>query len=183
MKYRTVVIDPPWQITPISESISKKFHSPLAKGLPYNTMTDKELEQFPINDFCDDNCDLFLWTTHSKLLFALELIKIWGFKYHCLMTWDKKEGINCWGFTRNSEFIIYCYRGKMGIRLDSKKNIPTVFHEKRTTHSTKPQTFYNLIMKSSLEPRIDIFARKKHIGFDSFGNQAEEPLTLEAFTS
>jgi len=160
-KSRTIVIDPPYPIQPISKSISKKFHSPLADGLPYKLMSKQEIVDFPINDFADKNCDLFLWTTHNFLPFSLKLLDEWGFKYHCLLTWNKLEGINCWGFTRNSEFVIYAYRGKMGIRLNSKKNIPTVFTERRGKHSVKPQTFYNILLRSTKEPRIDVFARKK----------------------
>lgn len=34
---------------------------------------------------------------------AFEVIKSWGFKYHCLLTWDKTNGIPCWGFKRKTE--------------------------------------------------------------------------------
>ena len=181
-KYKTIVIDPPWKIQPISPSISKKFHSPLAKGLPYETMTDKELLEFPIDKFTDDTAGLFLWTTHSKIEFAFELLKKWGFHFHCLLTWNKLEGINCWGFTRNSEFVLYGYKKKNIVRLDSKKNMPTSFTERRTTHSTKPQTFYNLLLRSTPEPRIDIFARRTRVGFDVWGNDPKlENQPLEMF--
>ena len=61
-------------------------------------------------------------------------------------------------------------------------SIPTIIKEDSTNHSVKPMTFYNLLLRGTPEPRIDIFSRKKHIGFDSYGDQAEEPLTLTQFT-
>ena len=178
-KYKTIVMDPPW---PIETGFNTKtLHSPMTR-VPYQTMKKQEIEDFPINKFTDTDCALFLWTIQLFLPFSLELIKHWGFKYHCLMTWDKMDGINCWGFFRNSEFIIYCYKGKPNLDL-TKKFIPTSFREHRTKHSVKPQTFYNLIRRVTQEPRIDIFARRKIEGFDVWGNDPElEVETLEAFS-
>ena len=174
MKYKTIVIDPPWNI-PLKMSLP---HGDIEQ--PYQTMTNQQIRDFPINDYCDDNCDLFIWTTQSQLKFTFELSELWGFKYHCLMVWDKQDGLNVWGFRRTTEFIVYCYKGKTN-RDFTKKNLPVLFSEHRKGHSQKPRKFYDLILKNTAEPRIDIFSRKKHIGFDSWGNQAEEPITLEAF--
>lgn len=174
MKYRTVVIDPPWNIKPM---ILKKY----ARALPYQTMTDEEITNFPIDDYADINCDLFMWCTHSTLGLALEIFKLWGFKYHCLLTWDKTNGYSVSGFVRKTEFVIYGYRGKMGIK-QKGKFIPTLFKESLFNHSKKPRIFYDLLLRSTAEPRIDIFSRKKHYGFASFGDEAEEPKTLETFS-
>lgn len=173
MKYRTIVIDPPWNIKPM---ILKKY----AKPLPYQTMTDAEIVAFEIEKYADTNCDLFMWCTHSTLELALSIVKSWGFKYHCLLTWDKTNGYSVSGFVRKTEFVIYAYRGKMGIK-QKGKFIPTTFKEALSGHSKKPRIFYDLLLRSTAEPRIDIFSRKKHQGFDSFGKEAEEPLTLGSF--
>jgi N6-adenosine-specific RNA methylase IME4 len=173
LKYKTIVIDFPWDIKPM---ILKKY----AKPLPYTTMKDKEIMEFPINDYADKDCDLFLWCTHSTLEQALKLFTLWKFKYHCLLTWDKINGYSVSGFTRKTEFVIYGYKGKMGIK-QKGKFIPTLFKESSNGHSKKPRIFYDLLIKSTTGPRIDIFSRKKHQGFDSWGNEAKEPLTLSSF--
>ncbi len=178
MRYRTIVIDPPWDIR--TGFNSKSLHSPMTE-LPYETMTDEQIINFPINDYALEDCSLFIWTIQSYLTFTYKLAKTWGFKTHCLMTWDKIEGINGNGFTRNSEFVLFCYKGKFDLNL-SGKFIPTSFRERRTIHSTKPRIFYDMLLRVTKEPRIDIFSRKKHIGFDSYGDEAEEPLTLESFS-
>ena len=177
-KYKTIVIDLPW---PIETGFnSKNLHSPMTR-VPYPTMSKEEIENFPINNFADEECSIFLWTIQLFLPYSFELLKKWGFKYHCLMTWDKMDGINCWGFFRNSEFVIYAYKGKPSLDY-TKKFIPTSFREHRTKHSKKPKIFYDLIRRITKEPRIDIFARKKTEGFDSWGNDQElEAETLEAF--
>lgn len=178
MKYRTIVIDPPWNIK--TGFNSKTLHSPMTE-LPYKTMTDNEIINFPINEYAEKNCSLFIWTIQSYILFTYELAKKWGYKVHCLMTWDKIEGMNGNGFTRNSEFVLFCYKGKFDLNL-ANKFIPTSFRERRKSHSSKPRIFYDNLLRITHEPRIDIFSRKKHIGFDSYGDQVEEPQTLEAYT-
>ena len=179
MKYRTIVIDPPWNIGKINMKNYLGFAN--KETLPYNQMTDDEIRKFPINDYAEENCQLFLWTTHTTLPFGLELCKLWGFKYHCLITWDKTKGVVLLGVNRRTENCIYAYKGRMELK-QKNFSIPTIIKEDSTNHSEKPKTFYNLLLRGTPEPRIDIFSRKKHIGFDSYGNEAEEPLTLTQFT-
>lgn len=170
-KYRTVVIDPAWKVN--CNLKDTKFYR-CGKVMPYKLMTDEEVENFDINRFADKNCDLFMWVTHSKLYSGLKIMEKWGFKYHCLITWDKTNGIGLNGFHRKTELVIYGYRGRMGIDRGKGKYIPTLFTEKLTTHSTKPNLFYDIIKLRTSEPRIDIFARKRHNGFDSWGDEVEK---------
>lgn len=177
-KYKTIVIDPPWAV---GNGFDKKycFHGQNREQcLPYQTMSDTEILAFPINNFAAEDCDLFLWTTHTKLPTALNILQAWGFKYHALMAWDKANGVCINGFYRNTELIVYGYRGKMGIDVSEGNYIPTLFKEQSRNHSRKPDVFYSILRKRTQEPRIDIFARYKHVGFDVWGNEAEEPLTL-----
>ena len=177
-KYKTIIIDPPWPIE--TGYNAKNLHSPMTR-VPYKTMSYQEIENLPINQIMDDDCGVFLWTIQLYLEKSFELIKKLGLKFHCLLTWDKMEGINVWGFTRNSEFVIYCYKGHPNLDL-TKKFMPTCFREKRTKHSKKPQTFYNHLLRLTLEPRIDLFARNIRHGYDIWGNDEKLQLQpLEAF--
>lgn len=169
MNYKTIVIDPPWDIK--CNLTNTKFYR-CGKPMPYAVMTDEEIKYFPIQKFMDTTCDLFMWTTHSKLPVALEIMKNWGFKYHCCLTWDKTNGIGLNGFHRKTEFVVYGYKEKMGINKGKGRYIPTLFQEKLTTHSTKPNIFYSIIKERTQAPRIDIFARRKIEGFDSYGDEA-----------
>ena len=177
-KYNTIVIDPPWNINSVSNTSHLQFK--FSDSLPYSVMSDNELRSFPLNDFAEDDCQLFLWVTHSTLLFGLELLKIWGFKYHCLITWDKMQGVTICGVCRKTELVLYAYKGHQILKLKGV-SLPTVFRENRAGHSVKPKLFYELLLKSTPEPRIDIFARKKHYGFDAWGNQVDETPTLESY--
>lgn len=163
--YKTIVIDPPWDL---------KFHRlkirPNQIKLPYKTMSDSDINDFSIDNFADVECNLFFWTTHTKLPISLNIIKNWGFKYHCLLTWDKTNGRPCWGFMRKTEFVIYAYRGQIGVN-QRGKFIPTLFTEKLRKHSEKPDIFYDILKANTPSPRIDIFARKKRDGWDVWGDE------------
>jgi N6-adenosine-specific RNA methylase IME4 len=86
MKYKTILADPPWNL---GEMRMKKAR-PNAK-LPYPKMKTGAICALPVAELADDNCNLFLWTTHTFLPDAFEVMKAWGFRYHCLLTWDKTK--------------------------------------------------------------------------------------------
>jgi N6-adenosine-specific RNA methylase IME4 len=181
MKYRTIVIDPPWQLATCNPA--NCTHGGIAKDLPYTTMTDKEITDFPINNYADVECDLFLWTTKAKIHTAFHIMQEWDFRYANFLVWNKLDGLNHNGVHTTLEFILYGYKGKNG--LDYKKPIEAYYAEKRKKHSQKPNVFYSTLLKVTSPPRIDIFARKRHFGFDAYGDQVESqiqvPLTISSF--
>jgi len=178
MKYRTIVIDPPWKLAMCNPKNCR--HGGIPKELPYKVMTDAEIENFDIQQFADEECDLFLWTTKAKIHAAFHIMEKWGFHYANFFVWNKLDGLNNNGCHSILEFVLYGYKGRNG--LNYKKPIDAYFAEKRKKHSQKPDIFYNTIMKVTSEPRIDIFARKRHLGFDAWGDQVEkEVLTTLTF--
>lgn len=170
MKNKTLVIDFPWSVT---NGFHNHKHFRFGKKLPYETMTDEQILNFPIDDFADKECDLFLWVIQKKTPLGFKLLEKWGFKFHCILTWKKNIGPGVSGFYRNSENILYGYRGKMGIDIGEGQYIKTCFESSITKHSEKPNIFYESIRYRTKEPRIDIFSRKKHEGFDSWGDEVE----------
>jgi N6-adenosine-specific RNA methylase IME4 len=176
LKHKTVVIDPPWLLqASLKKMCGKKgYHS----NLPYKTMTDSEIMAFPINDFADEQCDLFMWTTHTKLPVALSILQAWGFKFHVLLAWDKLSGVCMNGFYRQTEFVVYGYRGKQGVDVGEGSYIPTLFKAKANGHSRKPDIFYKIIGERTQAPRIDIFARKRHFGFEAYGDEVEKDMEM-----
>ena len=160
-KYKTIVIDPPWDIKLISLKVR-----PNQKEMPYKTMTLDEIKLLPINKLADEHCHIYLWTTMSFLPKAFDVLKSWGFKYNCLLTWDKTNGFCPFGFKWTTEFCLFAMR-KLRLK---KIGIKTLFREKHTVHSRKPQTFYNIVQKVSHPPFIEIFARRRRNGWDVFGN-------------
>lgn len=165
-KYGTIVIDPPWPM-----EIMKMINRPNQTEMPYPTMSVEEIRDFDVvAKIADENCNLFLWTTHAFLPDALQIIESWGFKYHVTLTWDKTNGRSLFGFNRRTEFVIYAYKGKITVN-QRGKFIDTVFVEKLREHSRKPEIFYDMIREHTSGPRIDIFSREKRKGFDQYGNE------------
>ena len=166
-KYQIIYADPPWKLTSMS-SVAWKMDSPLENKYP--TMTFDELKGLPVRELRDENCGLFLWCTHSTLPDALALMKDWGFKYHCVITWDKKSGFSLCGFHRRTELLLYGYYGRMNIATKGKY-IPTIITEAKTSHSTKPIIMRRYIESNTPAPRIELFARQKTEGWDVWGNE------------
>lgn len=175
MKYRTVVIDFPWDLKSNLDDENYGF----SKKFDYDLMTDQECLDFPINDFADEKCDLFLWVTHTTLPLGMRILEKWGFKYHCMITWDKTKGPVMLGFNRRTEMVLYGYRGGMGIKRSG--SMPTLIKEVSKKNSQKPRLFYDCLLKQTTEPRIDIFARRRHEGFEAYGNQVDNTPNLEGY--
>ena len=163
-KYRTIVVDPPWPI----EKILRK-ERPNQFDFDYPTMTLEEIKVFPIRQLAfDEGCHVYLWTTHKFLPVAFEIFKQWGVNYECLLTWVKNVGFTPFSWMYSTE---HCLFGRVG-------NLPLLELGKRLDfmgrvreHSRKPDEFYKLIAEVSPEPRIDIFSREKHEGFEQYGNE------------
>jgi len=135
------------------------------------------LKRIPVGELRDSDCSLFLWCTHSTLVDALDLMKEWGFKYHCVITWDKLGGFSLWGFHRRTELLLYGYSGKININ-QKGKYIPTIVTERKTKHSKKPSIVYELLKTNTPTPRLELFARQKTDGWDVWGNEVESDIEL-----
>jgi len=169
-KYRTLVIDPPWKIEKILREVR-----PRQVEMDYPTLTIEEIRDYkdkngkPITDlFNPDGCHVYLWTTHKHLPDALEILKAWGVKYQCVLTWIKNVGITPYSWMYSTELVLFGRKGnldllKNGERLD--------FYGKVREHSRKPDEFYELVKRVSPAPRIDVFSREKRGGFDQYGNE------------
>jgi len=179
-KYRTIVADPPWKYGKWGKADPKTRPNCKEYNMPYETMSIEEIKALNVSDLADENCELYLWTTQKYLPDAFEVLKAWGFKYCQTLTWCKtprgkgQGGVYC----PTNEFLILGRKGKMPKveRVDT-----TWFHTKRphNAHSKKPEFFQELIETVSDAPRLEMFARRKRIGWDIWGNELENDVELE----
>jgi len=196
MKYKTVVIDPPWPVVTTTKSIKNKRHNTLKPNplsvMPFSTMTLDEIRQFPINDFADDESLLFLWVINSKcedtpiIKFGFDLFDKWGFTYHQIITIEKRTGVPLRSpFLPMTEHCLVGYRGNFhSLTMNQYNKMRTIIKHNHVglghvaPHSQKPPLFYQLLRSWTPEPRIDIFARNAHDGFDGWGDEyvGEGPL-------
>jgi N6-adenosine-specific RNA methylase IME4 len=152
-RYRTLVIDPPWDY----------YDSLAGRARPsYATMTHEQLLALDVTQWAEDNCHLYLWATNSFMPRAFELMAHWGFIHKTNLTWNKPR----WGlgayFRNQTEHVLFGIRGTLRTRSDS---ISTIFEAPVGTHSEKPERFYEIVRAASYPPYGEAFQRQARPDF------------------
>jgi len=71
----------------------------------------------------------------------------------------------------NTEHILF---GRVGSLQLLKNGLKLAFQAPITKHSEKPEVFYGLVREVSPKPRLEMFQRKNHEGFEGWGNEATQ---------
>ncbi len=166
--YDVIVIDPPWGV-----EFGLRDVRPLQSqfGMQYPTMEEEEIAavELPANE----DCHIFLWTVQSKIHEAFRLLEAWQLKHICIFTWHKPGGFQPFNLPQyNSEFVLYARKGAP--KFIDTKAFSTCFDAPRGGHSEKPAYFYEMVERVTKGKRLDMFARKQHPGFDSWGNEVNQ---------
>lgn len=177
-KYNIIYADPPWHY----KTYSSKGQGRSAEK-HYPTMNLDEIKRLPVADLAETDCALFMWITFPFLHEAMNVLTAWGFTYKTVaFVWiklNKKQptpftGMGHW--TRsNAEICLLATKG-------SPKRISASVHQVIMTpiqeHSKKPDEARERIVQLMGDlPRIELFARQRADGWDSWGN--EVPVTPE----
>lgn len=171
-KYNIILCDPPWSYN------DKALAGNRGACCKYTVMNIDDIKYLPIHEIADKNCLLFLWITMPKLNEVFDVIKAWGFEYKTVaFTWVKKykNGDNFMGMGRwtraNAELCLLCTKGKPKRISASVRQIIESVPEK---HSKKPDIVRDKIIELCGDlPRIELFARQRAEGWDSWGNEIE----------
>lgn len=143
----------------------------------YSLMPVKDIMALPIGELADlEGCHLYCWTTNNYLPAALECIKTWGFEYITTITWLKdRVGLGQYyrGLTEHCLFASTKKRLPYKMADGKRCQGATGFSEPKTIHSRKPDCMRNMIEWVSYAPRIELFAREHHAGWDVWGNEVE----------
>jgi len=168
--YRAIVADPPWAYR------NKKTGGSMRSGsaAKYHTLSIDELKAIPVSDIAVKDSILFLWVTTPLLPDGLDLLRAWGYRYKTAVFWNKiRYGMGFW-FRGQVEPCLIGIRGKVPAFRSSARNL---FAEKARQHSEKPDAFWDLIEpcldEAGISPRIEMFARSRRRGWDSFGDQIQ----------
>jgi N6-adenosine-specific RNA methylase IME4 len=155
-KYRTLVIDPPWD---------HKGFSLGGRGRPkYAVMSQDELLALPVAEWAEDSCHLYLWSTNNFIPHAVALMEAWGFAYKTMLTGIKDRfGLGSY-FRSSTELVLFGVRGTMMTRA---RDIGTHFPFLTGAHSAKPENFYALVLRASYPPYGEVFQRKARADFAS----------------
>lgn len=147
-------------------------------------MSIEDISNLPIDKIASDNCVLFMWMTFPTLEEGFKVIEKWGFKYKTVaFVWikqNKKTPSLFWGlgfWTRaNAEICILAIKGKPK-RLSAK--VHQVIVAPIEEHSKKPDEARKRIVELLGDlPRIELFARQKKQGWDTWGNEVQCDINL-----
>ena len=203
-RYRTIVVDPPWPMpetgkTTRGETDRKGIYT-AASGrridgawwgrhrggtvrLPYKTLTLDEIERLQVSELAELHAHLYLWTTGRFLEESYKIARAWGFRPAQLLVWCKPPmGLGFGGaFVQTTEFVLFARRGVLRhlAREDStwwKWSRP--YENGHIAHSAKPDAFLDMVERVSPAPRLELFARSQRLGWDTWGNEALEHVTL-----
>ncbi len=192
-KYSVIYADPPWKIQ--AGRTLKGYKKGYKKGetfvsdsnktrtTEYPSMTIEQIKNLPISKITTNDAHLYIWVTNAHLPFVFDIIKAWGFKYSATIVWAKNRmGGGLGGtFRITTEFLIFARKGS----LKALKSTDSTWHNVKRTyvngspkHSKKPDYFYELIEQTSPGKKIELFARSKRQGWDSWGNEILNDIEL-----
>jgi N6-adenosine-specific RNA methylase IME4 len=177
-EYDVIYADPPWRYNDVLKLQNE------GAANHYNTMNIQDICNLPINKISKKDSILFMWVTMPMLEDGMKVIKAWGFKYKtCGFCWIKTnpksgtvfKGIGRW-VMGNAELCLIATKGKPQ---RVTKDIPQVILSPRAKHSQKPHEARKRIEKlMGNVKRIELFAREKYFGWDCWGDEAPEKVTI-----
>lgn len=171
--YGVGLADPAWD-----------FENWSAKGVEknasahYDCMTLDELKALRIQIGLDfafaPDAAMVMWATFPMLRQALELLDAWGFTYVSGGAWAKMtvNGKQAFGtgylYRSAAELWLLGTRGNPKIKSRSVRNM--IIAERRE-HSRKPDQMHEDIERLFDGPYLEMFARSRRPGWDSWGNE------------
>jgi N6-adenosine-specific RNA methylase IME4 len=184
VKYRTIVADPPWHYDSWPTSPARIPHGEVFDGrrtpIKYPTLTVEEIRALPVFHLAEPDAHLYLWTTNRYLRESFNVLDSWGFRYAQTLIWCKTPmGKGPGGaFAQNAEFVLFARRGSLA-HLEKQDGV--WFNWPRTAvHSKKPEAFMDMVERVSPAPRLEMFARRQRLGWDTWGDEALEHVELTA---
>lgn len=163
-KYAVIYADPPWQYdnSGFDESAESQ----------YPTMpTDDICAMRPmLDEWATDETVLFMWATNPLLPDALRVMSAWGFTYKTNMAWVKDKGRGKGWFLKSKHELLL---------IGTKRNTPqpkqrhdsAVEAARPSTHSKKPEVFYEIIEAMYDGAKLEMFCRATRHGWEAHGNQ------------
>lgn len=169
MKYGAILIDPPWGF----DTYSAEGMVPARGEQPYPTMGLHEIAGLNVPDLAAKDCAVFLWKNASLPHAAQLLADAWRFRFVTddVFVWVKERiGMGYWSRKR-SETVCLMVKGRPK-RLS--KGVDQIITAPRREHSRKPDEIYERIEALVGGPYLEMFARQRRDGWDSWGNEVDK---------
>jgi N6-adenosine-specific RNA methylase IME4 len=166
-KYNCIYADPPWLFKNYSEK--GEGRNP---NQHYPCMPLEEIKALPVAELAAENCVLLMWVYNPMLPEALELIKAWGFEFKTVgFVWSKQR-ISTGYWTRS--MTEQCWLATRGKPSRKDMGVRQVLEAPPLEHSRKPALFYHRIEALVDGPYLELFARNRRTGWDTWGNETEK---------
>lgn len=192
MKYRCILADPPWAKRDDGATAAPKRFKPgerttsvnrgwehkrkIAIGTHYEVMSEAAITALPVSDLAAESAHLWLWSLNSTMEQAYRVVRAWGFIPMGVVTWKKNSYGMGFYFRLNTEQLLFAVRGKR--ELPEVPWMGSCIESGRGRHSEKPGISYDLIEQVSPAPRLELFARSRRLGWDSWGDEVDSDLEI-----
>lgn len=174
-RYICILADPPWSYRDKRDGNDRNAGS---ASNQYDTMNVKDIAALPVDELAESDAILFMWATFPNLPEALAVMAEWGFTYKTLgFSWiktNRKSGTPFFGigaYTKsNCEVCLIGVRGKP-LQYKVSNAVSSVLISPIGAHSRKPDEARQRIVSLMGDvPRIELFSRGGHTGWDCWGN-------------
>lgn len=186
--YKVIYADPPW-------SFAAWSHRGEGKGASqhYSTMKLDDICKLPVADIAMEDAALFLWVVQPMLPEAMRVLEAWGFKFRTVaFCWIKMT--QSWADDRQFSLVPPSVKPKLGLGYHTRsgmeqcwlairgkgykrneQGVEQVLHAPLRQHSRKPDEIAERILALTGDvPRIELFARQRRKGWDSWGLEANK---------
>ena len=163
--YSTIYADPPWQY---GNGATRNAAAKRYPTLSVHEVCALRVKGVPVATLAAEKAHLYLWTTNAFLQDAFTVIQAWGFEYKSLLVWHKTGSPGLGNYFRvNTEYLMLGVRGGLGFLVHDQ---PNFMESRRGRHSVKPAAVRRIIARCSPCPYLELFARSKAPGWDTWGN-------------
>lgn len=171
--FATVLADPPWQFANRTGKMAPE-HRRLTR---YPTMTLDVIRALPVNRLLADTAHLYLWVPNALLAEGMQVLSDWGFTYKTNLVWYKvradggpdRRGVGFY-FRNVTELVLFGTHGRNARTLAAGRRMPNLLASRKREHSRKPDELYEVIEACSPEPRLELFARHRRMGWTQWGD-------------
>ena len=181
-RFKCIVADPPWRYKntmPVTGNDAGYPGRYERSKTNYATMTVEKITELPVRELADKaGCHLYLWTTKDHLEYSWGIVRAWGFTPKQILTWCKKpKGMIGFGtFSGCTEFVMFAVTGKRAIHHNRCNR--TWWEWPRGKHSAKPEAFQDIVESVSPGPYLELFARRKRLGWSVWGNEVDSDVAI-----
>lgn len=173
--YGLILADPPWAFKLRSEVAAGIMKSPQRH---YDCMDLADIMELPVRDLALENAICVMWATAPMLPQALATLAAWGFAYNSIGAWAKQSSTGLkWnmgtGYRLRSAAEFWLV-GTRGTPPTKARNIRNLIIAPVREHSRKPDEMRKICRDMSDGPYVELFARERAPGWDSFGLEVEK---------